>query len=473
MNPNELYNQALEKYNKKDFDTAITNCNAALQVDPNHYLSWNLLGNIFFQLNQLNHAQEFFLAAVKIKEDFFDGYYMLGHVLFNKKDFKNAIAIWEEASKLEPKFALLYANIAIAYTSLAEWEQTIFYANKTLNLEPENLDALYCLARVYQEKKELNEAKKYLEKVIKINPNHTESKFELSYLYLAQENYIQGFKAFESRIEMPTHKDKYNYLPFAKWEEQSLKNKNLILYHEQGFGDNIQFIRFLNKLPQTNISVGIQNPLKKLFTYNYPNINFVSQINETDNYDFMLPLMSIPYKMQLSEIDTQSYLDVDNNDVVRFKKNHLDISKLNIGLVWKGSQTSQVNHKRLLELKNLESLLMLENSQVHSLQIEQNEGIENYNINNLGKEFSDFYDTAVAIKSMDIVISVDTAVAHLAGAIGIPTYVIYEHNIIDFRWTTKEHQSIWYDSIEIYTKQELDIIQKKLKAKIRNKVNDL
>ncbi len=472
MNIQEHYHQAQNAYNKRDYNKTIQLCNQILQSHPKHFESWNLLGNTFFYLQELNSAKEFFLTAINLKPDYFDAYYMLGNVLFQANEFHDAIAIWKESIKIKPNFALSYANIAIAYLSLNDIDNTLEYSHQALDYDKNCIDALRCLARVYQKSFDLVNAKKYLEQIIDLDNTQIDAKFDLAYVYLSKEEYKQGFQLFESRMQMPQHKHMYDYLPFKKWNQQSLTNKHLLIYHEQGFGDSLQFSRFFNQLKCKKITIGIQNSLNKLFSYNFKHINFVGEIKSNDTYDLVTPLMSIPFQLQLNNITNHPYLSVAKKDLEAFKTNKLNNNLLNIGLVWTGSQTSSLNKKRSIKLSFLSPLLKLKNTQFHSLQIENNEGINNYDINNLGKDFKNFYDTAVAIKSMDLVISVDTAVAHLSGALGQKTFVIYEYNTIDFRWIAKNRESIWYESIKIYKQEELDIIRQNIETLLKEK-NDL
>lgn len=473
MNYNESYDKALEKYNEKNYDESIKLLNEILQKDDNHHHSWNLLGNIFFNLNDLDTSKDFFIAAINKKSDFFDAYYMLANVLFKANHLEDAINIWIEGTKYNPDFALSYANIAIAYDRLNKKEEAIFYANKAINLDVNCFEALFCLAKIYQNKQDLDKTQEYLQKVLEIDKKNVLANFDISYILLAKEKFKEGFKHFEYRKQMPNREHEYNYLPFVEYKGEKLEDKHFLIYHEQGFGDNIQFIRFLNKLSHKGLSVGIQNPLNKLFTYNFPKIEFLDEINSAMEFDYMTSLMSIPYFTNTKQISNEKYLDVDSKEVNEFKTKNIDSNKLNIGLVWKGSTAKKENDIKSINLDELNLILRNKQCDFYNLQIENFDEIGNYSIKNIGKDFKDFYDTAVAIKSMDLIIGVDTAVSHLAGALGVKTYLIYNNNTIDFRWANKDRKSIWYKSVEVYIKEEIIQINKEIENILKEKTNGM
>lgn len=470
MNYDEIYDQALERYQHKEYDNSIKLLNEILQENENHHHSWHLLGHIFFDLNDLQSAKEFFLAAINKKQDFFDGYYMLGNVLFKAELFQEALNIWMEGSQYNPYFALNFANIAIAYDRLEQKEPSIFYAQKALTLDKNCLEALFCLAKVYQSKMNLEQTQFYLNKVIELQPNNILANFDLAYVELALQNFEKGFELFEYRKKMENRTHEYNYLPFKPYDNEDLTQKKFLLYHEQGFGDNIQFIRFLNHLKCKELSVAIQNPLNKLFAYNFPKVTFLDVIESSMDFECMDALMSLPHITHTTTILGKPYLEVDLQEIEKFKTLHMSQTKLNVGLVWKGSTAKNDADIKSLNLDVLTPILNQKECSFYSLQIENYHELTNTHIINLGKDFKDFYDTAVALKSLDVFIGVDTAVTHLAGALGVKTYLIYETHTIDFRWSEQNKQSIWYESVEIFTKEEIPLLKEKLNELTKDRI---
>lgn len=468
MSEIENYNKALLLFNKEDFDSAIKLCNDTLQKNPSHFYTWNLLGNIFFKLKEFEQAKQFFATAIELNSNFIEAYFMLGNLLFSSNLYEDSISIWNKALEIDNSHLVLYTNIALSYIKLNNLEKAQDYLNVAINFNnSDNFEDIFiCFSEIYKLKSDFISYKSNLLKAIQLNPSNPKTNFDLSYIYFLEKDYKKAYYHFEFRKELIEERDKYNYLPFKNYNFEKLENKSLLIYHEQGFGDNIQFARFLNNIDCKDISYGIQKSLYKLFSYNFPQIDFTKEIKVSDKYDFMLPIMSIPYFFNLYNIPDLPYLKVKKDDILSFRDKMLDPNKLNIGIVWSGSRTSALSKQKDLNLKDFETLFK-DNRVFYSLQIENNDELKNYpNIKNLGKNFDDFYDTAVAICALDIVISTDTAVAHLTGALGKKGIILSNKNQLDWRWENSNSKSIWYKSLNIIKyldiNSSINIINKEL-----------
>ncbi len=460
------YNQALTLYQTKKYDEAIKLCNDILQKNSQHYFTWNLLGNIFFELNEFEKSKEFFITSISLNPDFIEAYFMLGNLLFANHMYEDSISIWQEALKINNSHSVIYSNIALSYIKLNNVIEGKKFISLALKLDSNNEDAYIYLAEIYKNELDIENYKKNLLYAHNINPNKPKTNFDLSYIYFLEKDYKKAFFHFEFRTLFEKHKYDYTYLPFEKYNFQDLKNKSLLIYHEQGFGDNIQFIRFLNNIKCNNISIGIQNSLNKLFSYNFPDINFKDAISISDKYDYMIPMMSIPYFFKIYNINNFKYLKVEDKHIVEFRNKLINNNKINIGIAWSGSKTSEIATSKNLKISDIKSLFD-EKYNFYSLQIQGNEEIKEYeNIKILGNEFKDFYDTAVAICALDLVITIDTSIAHLTGALGQKGIVLSNENQFDWRWDNINFKSIWYNSIKVYKysdiKDAINIIKEEI-----------
>lgn len=460
------YNQALELFNKGDFTRAIEFCQIIVNEDETHYMTWNLLGNIFFKLNDLENSKQFFITTLKLKPDLIEAYYMLGNVLFKGDLFDDAISIWKEVLKHDKTHALVYSNIAAGYLALDDLDSAIEFSEQSIKIDKKFEDPYLCLSKIYMKKNQEDNVLKNLRLALEINPKNPETNVDLSTIYFKKREYKNAFQSYEYRKFLEGKKDSYDFMPFKKYTGKSLNNKSLLIYHEQGFGDNIQFARFLKKIKCSNISYGIQNSLNKLFSYSFPNVKFLKEINEADKFDYMTPIMSIPHFLKIDLLDKTPYLKVDKEDV-RLLRKELNKDKLNIGIVWGGSKTGAFYNEKTLFLKDLESLFENEKRSFYSLQVDSYEELENYpNIKNLGENFSNFYDTAVAICALDLIISIDTAVAHLAGALGEQCFVLNNKAQFDWRWENTQQTSEWYNSIKVFKYTNIEQIIEQIDKEI-------
>lgn len=179
--------------------------------------------------------------------------------------------------------------------------------------------------------------------------------------------------------------------------------------------------------------------------------------------------MSIPYFFKINTINNSPYLKVNEKDVLKFKNDYLNKKYLNIGLVYFGSKTSNFSNLKNISLNKFQILFQNSNMKFHSLQIENDDEINSYpNIKTLGFQFKDFYDTAVAICALDFIISVDTSIAHLTGALGQKGFILSNENQLDWRWEEINSKAIWYNSLKIFKYNDtnidkiIDVINKEL-----------
>ena len=306
---------------------------------------------------------------------------------------------------------------------------------------------LYTIAFNYLEQKNFNKALKCYIELLNHYPSFPPIWFDLAYLYLVQKDFTTGFKIYEKRLELTQHTINQTNFNYNLWKNESLIDKTLLIFVEQGFGDTIQFIRFIKpfskKYPNTKIKIYVQQDLQKLLKFNFPEFLFVDSL-ENQECDFAIPLMSLPFKLKLDFIEPKkSYLNVKN------KRKNNKVQK--IGICWQGNLFNSRDKLRSIDFNLLLSTLPTKNVQLYSLQ--KDIRINDKNIIDLGKKFNNFYDTAKAIKNLDLVITVDTSIAHLSGALGTKTYLLLPY-LPDWRWSLEGSKSYWYYNTFIFRQKE-------------------
>ena len=270
-----------------------------------------------------------------------------------------------------------------------------------------------------------------------------------------QGQFAAGWKEFEWR--RPRKHD----FKRPVWDGTSLKGKSILVHTEQGFGDSIQFARYIDLLPDTDstIIVACQAELKSLFKSIDRIDTLVTEGVKTPDFDVHVPLLSLPSIFTtLKTIPARIpylYPDVKADSMFLLDNNH----KFKIGFVWAGNSEHINDHNRSIDLRQFECLLNIENCEFFSLQVgEPREDIKQYGyhhiVKDLGEQFTDFHHTSLAILQLDLVISVDTSVAHLAGALGKEVWTLLPF-VPDWRWMLDRSDSPWYPSMTLFRQKKV------------------
>lgn len=305
-------------------------------------------------------------------------------------------------------------------------------------------DAYYNMAVSYQKQGDFKKAEEYYTKMLEYRPNSTEAKSSFGMCKLAQKKFKDGYELFFQRAKKDLERDLKK-----PWNINESWAENVQVICDQGLGDHIQFVRYLPFLKEKTKSIQVvtNKALIGLFQKNYPEIDFIT-------YE------DIDYNMQTVRITDLAYaLDI-NFDNIPFSEGYLksesaniENKKLKVGLCWEaGSAGIRGMINRTINVKFFEPFMNLAHVQTYSFQVKDSlKGNEKYSekMINLASDFKDFSDTAKAIKAMDLIITVDTSVAHLAGALGIKTFLMLPY-ASDWRWFSDTKTTPWYKSIEIF-----------------------
>ncbi len=481
----------------KDYKRAILAFSDCIKRDPKNFSAYNNLGIVYESIGDNNKAISAYKEAVRINPNFAKAINNIGVILYKQKKYEESIGIFKIALKVDPKYYELYSNIGACYNKLKKYDEAIEALNISIEKNPTNGGAYTNLGNVYNKLYEYKKAAKLHEKsielepngsnaysnvgtsykylgqvkksidsykkAIEIDPNFVNAHFDLSTMYLAKGDYINGWEEYEWRFkkeEMIPHivknKDIFSKPMFSGTED--VKDKTILLHSEQGFGDSIQFIRFLPKFKEKfpcKIAVKCRDELKELFK-SIEEIDILTHRNEpTPEFDYHLPIMSMP---KLLNMKTNKDLPKQNPYLFALKDKELEVEKekgkINIGICWSASITGESYDGKVFDLKYFEPILNSDKINVYTLQV----GPENEDIKKLGFEdkiidvtnkLTDFSKTASLMKELDLVISSDTSVAHLAGALDVPIWIPLQ-KVPDWRWGNKGETTPWYPSAKLF-----------------------
>ncbi len=488
----------------------------AIKLDPKNYHAYNNLGMAYEKLGDNNKAIQSYKESVRVNPKFAKAINNIGVVLYKQKKYEQAIEIFKIALKTDPEYFELYSNMGACYNKIKKYDEAIESLNIAIEKNPKNAGAYTNLGNVYNklfdyktaakmhEKsieldpngsnaysnvgtsyKYLGQIKKSIDsykKAIELDPNFVNAHFDLSTMYLAKGDYKQGFDEYEWRFrkeEMIPHiiknKDIFSKPMFTGKEE--LSNKTILLHSEQGFGDSIQFIRFLSEFKKKfpcKIAVKCRDELKELFKC-IAEIDVLTHRNEpTPDFDYHLPIMSMPKLLglksnkDLSKQTPYLFANKDKEFDIKSTKGHL-----NIGICWSASITGESYDGKVFDLEYFEPFLNNPKITVYSLQVgDGSEDIKRLGFQNkiidLTDKLTDFSKTASFMNELDLVISSDTSVAHLAGALNKPVWIPLQ-KVPDWRWQNKGEISAWYPSAKLFrqkTARSWDSVFQSIYAKI-------
>jgi len=452
-------------YIKKDeIDKAINCLEFAIELNPRNYLSYVSLGNAVLEKDELDKALNLFQTAFSLKPDEAGILLTIGNVYIKKDQLDEALATFNRLLELDPNSFDAYLNIGNTYLKKFNNDKVIEYCEKALELKPDFAEAYLNIGNAYKNKRDIDKSLYYFKKAVESKPDYADAHFNLGTTYLLNKDFDNGWVEYEWRIKRK--KSGCPKLDFIqpKWDGSSLKDKTIYISYEQGYGDTIQFARFLPVLSSmgANVKFKIQASMEQLFNQSNLNAEIINS-NYPDNlikFDTYTYLMSLPYLLKLKANDipfSNGYLKADINKVSSYKESYFNNDKFKVGIKWKGNPKG--NKYREIPLKYFYSLANIANIKLYSLQkgdgIEQLTDLPNeVEIINLGDSFNDFSDTAAAIENLDLVISNDTSIAHLAGALGKQTWILISA-ISEWRWLLDIDTSPWYDSIRLFRQKEV------------------
>ena len=373
--------------------------------------------------------------------------------LFDLKTFKQAEFFFKKALEIYPVDSVALSNLGLIYEEFDEIEKAQNAYLRSLKIKT-NYPALYNLGVLYRKIKQIEKSTYYLEKARELNPNNSYVNYSLGMSYLMEKNFEKGYPLFLNRpVRHIEHLKNF-------WNGEKYSDKKILVFCEYGLGDAIMFSRYFPLLKEYFASVVVvcQSELISIFESSFSDIEFVSQDANVE-YDYCVLAMDIPFltKMDFNSIPLpEGYLRIDEEKVAEFKGKYFDNNLLKVGIFYLGGEQEKRNARfRAIELKKLTKLMCLDGVQLYSFQKDDKYGELNEfpQIIDLGKDFRDFSDTAAAMKNLDVMVTIDSAPVHLAGALGIKTFLMLP-KYSEWRWFLDEKNTPWYKSVELFRQSD-------------------
>lgn len=463
---NNLGNALLESGRPAE---ALASYRRVLEIDPKFVPAYNNLGKIHLDEGRLDEAAGALLTAVRLQPDFIEAHNTLGSVLLEQRKFDEAAARFRIVLQLNPRHAAAHGNLGNVFAQQDRLDDAVAEFQEALRLQPNFAETYNNLGLARQEQGHVDEAIATLQRAIELKANHAEAHKNLGIALLLRGDFARGWVEYEWRRQ--ADRQTVPDFPQPEWRGEALGGRTILLHTEQGFGDTLQFVRYAPLVQQRGgrVVLACQRRLLPLVS----RARGIDVLLPSDEallpFDTYAPLMSLPriFGTTLASVPAQvPYLGTDPQRVQRWRNllpqrlqpQASSLKPLQIGVAWQGNTAYRRDRQRSIALAHFAPLAAVPGVQLISLQKGPAAGqisavSGQFTVAELGDDFDEsggaFEDTAAVMQNLDLVITSDTVVAHLAGALGVRVWVALAY-APDWRWLLEREDCPWYPSMRLF-----------------------
>jgi len=444
------------------FDEAIAAYRQAIALRPNYAKAHSYLAMAMREKGQLDQALAGCRAAIALDPKLPEAHNHLGLILKDKGQPDQAIAAYQQAIALRPGFAEAYCNLSIVFREKGQFDEAIAACRTSLAIKPNTPATLGNLANALKDKREFDEAIAVYRQTIALSPDLAEAHNNLALALLVSGQFEEGWREHEWRWLCKSFPSPRRTFTRPRWNGSPLAGQTILVHAEQGFGDAIQFVRYVPVLAKRGGRVIFECPseLTRLMqrVTGMETIEIITRTKLDDSalppFEVHAPLMSLPLLLAIPEpagdFPRPPYIRVEAALCNAWRARIKPSERLKVGLAWAGSLKHSEDARRSISLRALTPLLR-SGAELYSLQFGDaaKQNWDGSGLIDLTGESADFLDTAALIWQLDLVICVDTAVAHLAGALGKPAWIMVPATP-DWRWQRDREDSPWYPSLKLF-----------------------
>ncbi|MBI3838864.1 MAG: tetratricopeptide repeat protein [Planctomycetia bacterium] len=472
----------------------------AVVANPRHADAQNNLGCAFRGLDRFDQAEQCFRLALAAKPDFAEAHNNLGSVLQQKKEYEAAAQCYQSAIDLRPDFAEAFNNWGSLCQDQKQFDSAMDYYRKALALQPDSADTLANLGTVLQMQGKPAESIAYHRRALTIRPDNHQSHFSLgaalhllgqedealasyaeairikpdyaeayhnrSFVRLSQGDLAAGWPDYEWRLKCKDYKGRRFDAP--TWNGSPLAGRTLLVHAEQGLGDALQFIRYVKLAEQSGgeVIVEVQPALVRLLQASGFG-RVIGGGSPLPRFDLHIHLLSLPgiFNTTLESVPADvPYLAADPPLIATWRQRLDSYPGFKIGIAWQGNAAYTFDHFRSIRLSEFAPLAEVEGVTIISLQ--KNAGLEQLAAladrftavelgSSLDNEAGAFMDTAAVMRNLDLVVTCDTSILHLAGGLGVPVWAALS-SASEWRWMKDRSTSPWYPTMRLFRQRRLD-----------------
>lgn len=436
-----------------------------LELKPDHTEAGHNAGLTLKDLGRFDDAVLYYQKALQFRPDTAEIHYNLGNVYKEAARFQEAVSCYQKAIDLDNDMVEAHYNMANALKESGVLGEAVSCYERVLEIAPDHFGALNNGALAYRDSGQIDRAMEMFKQALNVRPDHVEIRWNRALALLLCGEFVEGWKEYDVRFYRDDLRTTYpRRFEKPRWDGSSFGEKTLLVHHEQGLGDTIQFVRYLPMVKERGGRVVLEVHESMLdLCRNFPGADHVISrpLDQDLNvpFDCYVPLLSLPgiFNTTLDTIPSNTPYLLASPEISEAWKDNLDTTDFKIGLVWAGNPGHKDDGNRSCPLSLFAPLNRIPGVAVYALQKNDNlrsrEALQQLGFADLGEALTDFSITAGIIANLDLIISVDTAVAHLAGAMGKPVWILLPF-VPDWRWLMEREDSPWYPTARLFRQKQ-------------------
>lgn len=464
MNDSAVWHQlGVTAYKAGWGEAAVEFFSRALILAPKSAPLFSNLGHVLSLVGRLDEGVAACRQAIKLQPDYAEAHNNLGITLDKLGRHGQAVEAFRKAAKLKDNYADAYSNMGSSLALMGRMEEAVAANRRALELRPDYANASFNLGFALGNMGRYEEARAACRRASELDPSHTLADFTRALYHMIEGDFEQGLPLYEVRWATPEFTSPRRGFPQPMWDGGAWDGRTLLIHAEQGFGDAVQFVRYASLAADCGGPVIVECPeaLMGVFSTVKGISKLILQGGPLPHFDLHIPMMSLPLAFGTRLETIPQNVPYVSADAARcqFWREWLAESDavLKVGLVWAGRPTHTGDRMRSMHLRQFLPIFRVQDVDFVSLQFDR--GLEQISqlpgkqrILDPSAHIADFADTAALVSQLDLVIAVDTAVAHLAGALGRPVWVLLPFSP-DWRWMLGREDSPWYPSMRLFRQQ--------------------
>ena len=444
------------------FEDAITCYNKSLSISPDNSVTHNNLGTVLRETGDLEEAVSCYRKAIDIEPNYSAAHSNLGLAYQELGKLTDALDQFGTALKITGNTAEIHYNHGNVLQELGRLAEAVNSYEAALDINPKLVEANTNLGLTLRDLGRVEDARDHYLKALAIDPNLGEARYSLGMLQLSVGEMEQGWKNYEWRWKKWSRNANDCASNKPIWRGDALKDRTIYIYPEQGLGDSICFVRYLPLLRQLGCQIIFEAPSSLASLFRHSRIaDYLIETGETPpHFDCHASLLDLPQHLntRLETIPTITpYLRVPEKLNQEWKARFGEAKTFRVGIAWAGNSNLRQDQFRSATVELFLPLAKLPHVTLYSLQVGAKAGAKtllNEKIIDCAPHLTDFAQTAAAMTHLDLIISVDTSVAHVAGALGRPVWTLL-HSAPDWRWMHSGETTAWYPTMRLFRQAQL------------------